>query len=213
MIFIDCQQGSEEWLQARAGIITASKFSDAISVLKKASGEKKSGDPTAASDKYACDLAIERRSNKPYGEPVKSWVLERGHEMERLARIDYEATTGELVYESGIVLTDDRLFGYSTDGFVGDDGLIEVKTPIDSLKIEAMLLTEDVSEYQHQMQGGMWITGRKWCDLIMPIPDLKFHFKKRVFRDDDFIDSMVDELMKFAGRVSIKEQFFKLKAA
>lgn len=213
MIFINCQQGTQEWLDSRAGVITASRFSDAVSVLSRASAARKAGDPTAAADKYACDLAIERLSRKPYGEPVKAWVLDRGHEMERLARIDYEANTGELVYESGIVLTDDRLFGYSTDGFVGDDGLIEVKTPIDSLKIEAMLLTGDASEYEHQMQGGMWITGRKWCDLIMPIPDLGFHFKKRIVRDENFIDEMVDGLMKFSKRVTEKELFFKMKIA
>lgn len=213
MIIIECQQGTPEWLNARAGVITASMFSDAISVLSRASGSKKAGDPTGASDKYACDLAIERISKKPYGAPVKAWTLERGHELEELARIQYETTTGEFVTESGLVLTDDRVFGYSTDGLVGTDGFIEVKAPVDSLKIEAMLLTDDTSEYEHQIQGGFWITGRDWCDFLMPVPDLDFLYKKRIFRDDDFIDDMVEKLLKFADRVAQKEAFFKLKAA
>lgn len=251
MIFIDCQQGSPEWLQARAGVITASTFADAVSTVGGLTEQQQKyvssilggadekdairnagykakptssgidmalrgenpARPSDVANKLACDIGIERISKRPYGIPAKAWVLERGHELEKLARIQYEAETGELVYESGIVLTDDRLFGYSTDGAVGEDGLIEVKSPIDSLRIEAMLATGDVSEYIHQIQGGLWITGRKWCDLLMPMPDLDYLFKKRIMRDDDFIDEMVIQLMAFERRVSDKEAFFKLKAA
>lgn len=118
MKFIECQQGTAEWLQARAGAITASNFEAAISVLSRASGDKKAGDPTGASDKYAGDVAIERISGKPYGEPPKAWTLERGHIMEAAAREAYETRRGMLAMESGIVKTDDDWFGYSTDGLV-----------------------------------------------------------------------------------------------
>lgn len=216
MIFVECLQGSPEWHQARAGVITASCFGEAISRMSRTSGKRKAGDPTAASDKYAADLAIERISGKPYGAPPKAWVLDRGHEMEALARMHYEARTESLVTEAGLVLTENRLFGYSTDGFVGDDGLIEIKAPIDSLKI-IEVMDGDLSEYQHQMQGGMWITGRKWCDFIMYVPDLrnagKDLYVKRVMRDDAFIDAMVLELAAFASRVSDREILFKLKEA
>jgi len=127
--------------------------------------------------------------------------LERGHEMEAHARRFYEGRTGAYVTEAGICVTDDGIFGYSTDGLVDDDGLIEIKAPIDSLKIMAMWETGDVSEYEHQMQGGMWITGRALCDLIMYVPDLasvgKDLFVKRVMRDDAFIDDMVARLAGF----------------
>jgi exodeoxyribonuclease (lambda-induced) len=216
VIFVECQQGTPEWHQARAGVITASCFSEAISRMSRTSGKRRVGDPTAASDKYAADLAIERISGKPYGAPPKAWVLDRGHEMEKLARMEYEARTESLVTEAGLVLTESRLFGYSTDGFVGNDGLIEIKAPVDSLKI-IEVMDGDLSEYQHQMQGGMWITGRKWCDFIMYVPDLrnagKDLYVKRVMRDDTFIDAMVGELAAFASRVSDREILFKLKEA
>lgn len=216
MIFVQCQQGTPEWHQARTGVITASCFSDAIAKLTRVSGKRKAGDPSGASDKYAADLAIERISKKPYGAPVKAWVLDRGHEMEALARLQYEARTQSMVNEAGLVLTDDRLFGYSTDGFVGDDGLIEIKAPIDSLKI-CEVMDGDIAEYMHQMQGGMWITGRKWCDFIMYVPDLanagKDMYVRRVMRDDAFIDAMVAELAAFARRVSDREVMFKIKDA
>lgn len=151
--------------------------------------------------RYAADLAIERISGQPHGEPPKAWVLERGHIMETAARRLYEGRTGAFVTEAGICLTDDGVFGYSSDGLVDDDGLIEIKAPIDSTKILAMWQTGDTSEYDHQMQGGMWITGRKWCDFIMYVPDLacicRDLYVKRVPRDDAFIDAMVERLAAF----------------
>ena len=239
MKFIECAQGTPEWHSARAGLITASCFADAISMVgelteqqekyvkallagmsqkaaleiagykaaptaesvRRALAGETVGQPSDIAKRYAADLAIERISGQPHGEPPKAWVLERGHEMEAAARMHYEARTGSFVTEAGICLTDDGVFGYSTDGLVDEDGLIEIKAPIDSSKILAMWQTGDTSEYDHQMQGGMWITGRKWTDFIMYVPDLaavgKDLFVKRVFRDDAFIDNMVEKLAEF----------------
>lgn len=206
MKFIECPQGTPEWHAARSGKITASCFADAISRCSRKSGARDVGDPTAAAERYAADLAIERVSGMPHGEPPKAWVLERGHQMEAAARMHYEARTGSFVTEAGICVTDDGLFGYSTDGLVDDDGLIEIKSPIDSAKILHILATGDTSEYDHQMQGGMWITGRKWCDFIMYVPDLaavgKDLYVQRVLRDDGFIDEMVERLAKFDALVA-----------
>jgi exodeoxyribonuclease (lambda-induced) len=201
MNFVECNQGTEAWHAARCGKITASCFADAISRCQKKSGSRNVGDPTAVAERYAADLAIERISGKPHGEPPKAWVLERGHEMEAAARRIYEGRTGAFVTEAGICLTDDGIFGYSSDGLCDDDGLIEIKAPIDSTKILAMWATGDTSEYDHQLHGGMWITGRKWTDFIMYVPDLaavgKDLYVKRVFRDDAFIDAMVERLAWF----------------
>jgi exodeoxyribonuclease (lambda-induced) len=201
MKFIECAQGTPEWYASRCGKVTASCFADAISSCQKKSGTRNVGDATAVAERYAADLAIERVSGQPHGEPIKAWVLERGHEMEAAARMHYEARTGSFVTEAGICLTDDGIFGYSSDGLVDEDGLIEIKAPIDSSKILAMWQTGDTSEYDHQMQGGMWITGRKWCDFIMYVPDLavvgKDLFIKRIYRDDSFIDAMVEKLAEF----------------
>lgn len=170
------------------------------------------------SKRYAYDIAIERISKKPYGEPPKAWILDRGHILEAQARIIYESRTGLIAEESGIVKTDDDWFGYSTDGFVDDDGLIEIKCPIDSQKIMAMLKTGDISEYEHQIQGGMWITGRKWCDFIMYVPDLECIggdlFCKRIGRDEKFIEELESGLIRFRDSVIEAEAFFRgLQAA
>lgn len=213
MKFIECQQGTAEWLAARAGAITASCFADATSVLLRDGTKRKKGEPTAAAEKYAGDVAIERISGKPYGEPVKAWVLDRGHAMEKLARIAYETHTGAMALESGICKTDDDWFGYSTDGLVDADGLIEIKCPVASEKIIEILTTGDLSEYQHQMQGGMWITGRQWCDFIMFVPDLanagRDLYVQRVERDEDFIESLETKLLGFRDKVIEIEDFFR----
>ncbi len=205
MKFLNMQQGSPEWLQARAGRVTASCFADAISRCQKKSATRNVGDPTAVAERYAADLAIELISGQPHGEPPKAWTLDRGHEMEFAARMRYEAITKSFVTESGICIDDSGRFAYSSDGLVDDDGLIEIKAPIDSAKILHILATGDTSEYDHQMQGGMWITGRAWCDFLMYVPDLaavgKDLFVKRVFRDDAFIDAMVERLAEFDGLV------------
>lgn len=213
MQIINCKQGSPEWLQARAGVITASNFEDAISVLKKASGAKVAGDPTGASDKYAGDVAIEIVSGKPYGIPVKAWVLDRGHELEGDAKMAYELRHDATVTESGIILTDDGRFGYSSDGLVGADGAVEVKCPIDSQKVFAMWETNDAAEYYAQIQGGLWITGRKWCDLIMFVPDLnecgKDLYVQRIARNDNYINELESRLWDFSKRVEKKVLFLR----
>jgi len=243
MKFIECQQGTPEWHAARAGLITASCFADAISTIgglteqqatyvglirdgftpkaaaigagykaaptadciRRALAGERIEQPSDTARRYAADLAFERVSGEPLGEPAKAWMLERGHQMEGAARIEYEARTGALVTEAGICVDSDHVFGYSSDGLVDDDGLIEIKAPIDSVKIMAMWATGDTSEYDHQMQGGMWLTGRQYCDFIMYVPALaavgKDLYVKRVHRDDAFIDAMVLQLVKFDSLV------------
>jgi len=206
MIFIDCAQGTPEWHAARCGVITASKFRDATDTTAK-------GLPTAKSRLYAAQVAIERISKEPCGDVFNSWQMKRGQEIEPDARMAYEAHTGLMATEAGVVLTDDRMFGYSTDGFIGDDGMVEIKCLVGAEVVIEMWDTEDMSEYMHQMQGGMWIMARKWCDFVMYCPQLssvgKSLFIRRVMRDDKFIDEMVENLATFEKAVSRNESILR----
>lgn len=180
----------------------ATPTSDAV---KRALRGELTVEPSDTAKRYAADLAFERINGGPFQEPAKAWVLERGHEMEALARMHYEARTQAFVTESGLCVDDDGVFAYSSDGLVDDDGLIEIKSPIDSIKIMQMWRTGDVSEYVHQIQGGMWLTGRKWLDFIMYAPMLancgKDLYVKRIMRDDEFIDKMALQLEAFEKMV------------
>lgn len=181
--------------------------------VRRALAGERTEDFSDTAKRYAADLSIERVSQEQQGEPVKPWVLERGHTMEEAARRQYEARTGSFVTEAGICITEDGIYGYSTDGLVDNDGLIEIKAPIDSTKILTMWLTGDTSEYDDQMQGGMWITGRKWIDFIMYVPELaavgKDLYVKRIYRDEQYIESLVADLVEFEELVSANEAFWR----
>lgn len=189
------------------------KSAPTADTVRRAIKGEDTSQPSDTAKRYAADLAIERISGQPHGEPPKAWVLDRGHEMEARARMLYEARTGAFVTEAGICLDESMIFGYSTDGLVDDDGLIEIKAPIDSIKIMEMWARGDTSEYDHQMQGGLWLTGRKWVDFIMYVPDLaaagKELYVKRIMRDEAFIDDMVARLSQFDLMVQEYEAIFR----
>lgn len=202
MKLIECKQGSEEWIQARCGVITASKFKDAVDVEQK-------GLPTAASKTYAAQVALERISGKPCDDTFVTWQMKRGTEREPEARMAYEIQTGNLASESGVVLTDDSLFGYSTDGFIDSDGGIEIKSLSSATKIIELWAEKDISAYVHQIQGGLWITGRKWIDFVMYCPELESIGKqlliRRIYRDEEFIAKLEKDLWSFNAIVARHE--------
>jgi YqaJ-like viral recombinase domain len=203
MKYINCEQGSSEWLQHRAGVITASNFSTATKTLKNGFLSKEAID-------YACQLALERITKKPIPNRYITPEMRTGTEREPFARMEYEALTGNIVDMSGIILTDDNKFGYSSDGLINEDGMIEIKCPSSPSKIIGIWEGLNILEYMHQIQGGMWISGRLWTDFIMYYPDLsiisKSLFIKRIERNEDFIEKMVENLMQFEKIVSVKEK-------
>jgi exodeoxyribonuclease (lambda-induced) len=206
MKIINCKQGSPEWLAARIGLITASKFRDATETLKN-------GNPTAKSTLYAAQVAIERISGQPCNEGYNSWQMERGQEKEPMGRMEYEIATGNLASESGVIISDDGLFGYSSDGLVSNDGIIEIKSIVSAIGVLEMWRDGDLSEYMHQIQGGMWITGRKWVTFVMYCPQLepigKQLFMKTVTRDNGFIEKMERDLISFEKIVSNNEAILR----
>lgn len=205
MIVLKHPQGSEDWLRARAGAITASRFADARSRLKKASrdGRRKAGDFSYEATSYAALIALETIAREPLDETFVTYRMRRGRDLEPMARRVYEARTKALVEEVSLILTDDERFGYSADGLVEDDGLVEIKCPMAAEKL--LLCWEDPDnahwEYVDQINGGLWITGRKWCDLVVYCPWLesvgKDLFVKRIYRNDDAINELEADLLQF----------------
>ena len=245
MITLNHPQGSEDWLNARAGACTASRFADAIAMVgglddKQATyvkamlgGASQSAAMALAgykakpssstvqraldglpveepSDKalaYAWTVAMETVAGRPLDETFVTYAMRRGRELEPIARATYEARTGAWVDEVSLILTDDRRFGYSADGFVGDDGLIEIKCPLACDKIGAVWAAPEQAhlEYIDQINGGLWITGRKWCDLVIYCdwlkPVGKDLFVKRIYRNEDAIEKLEAGLLRFWSMV------------
>ena len=184
-------QGTDEWLNARRGRITGSQF-------KVTRDRLKNGEYTSKAKLYAMDTARERCGGKAADVYVNS-AMRFGTEQEPLARVAYEDATGLLVEEVGFAFTTDGKFGVSVDGLVDADGMVEIKTMVSSETLFKAVVEGDHSEYIDQINGAMWLLGRKWCDLILWAPDLPEHRLTivRINRDDNTIDALVEDLVKF----------------
>lgn len=203
MIIVECDQGSPEWFQARSGVITASNFEECRKRLK--SGKNK-GDFSSKAREYAFRLAIERISGELLDEDkFDTFEMRRGRELEPEARALHEKKIDMLVLQTGIALTDDNVFGASVDGLIGKDGSSEYKCFIGPKSLMPILLDKDISSCEDQVQGQLWITGRKWSDFVLYCPALKAIGKDltiiRVNRDEDYIAKLEIELLEFNALV------------
>lgn len=156
-------QGSEAWNKARLGILTASNTKLILTPsLKIADNEK--------TRSHVWDLLAQRVTQ--YVEPgFQSYDMERGNFDEEHARNKYSETYDE-VTECGFITSDKLGFkiGYSPDGLVGDEGLIEIKSRIQKFQmqtlVESVAKDEIPAEYLMQVQTGLFVTERKWLDFI-----------------------------------------------
>ncbi len=168
------------------------------------------GEFSDAAKDYAFRVAVERISGSPLDEGFSTWAMKRGQELEPTAREEVEISLGVLVKTAGFVCTDDEKFGASADGFIGEDGGLEIKCLVDPGRLRKVILTRDISEFMDQIQGGMWITGRKWWQFALYCPALEpvgLHlWTKRVERDDNYINEMEIALLEFEQLVSETEQ-------
>jgi len=178
-IIRNIDQNSEEWLQLRLGVATASKFYKIITA---------DGKQSDTIEKYALQLAIDTMLTTP--EPsYKSADMIRGTELEPFAREAYQEETFSIVEQITMFLSDCGNFGYSPDGLVGDDGLIEIKCPKAITHFQYIIDNKGPSDYWQQLQGGLWLSGRKWIDFVSYHPDFKTKqlLIIRVERDENYI--------------------------
>lgn len=205
MIHHDHQQGSEAWLASRKGCITGSRFKDCRDKLK-------GGGPSKACLAYAMDTARERAGGSA---PAKfqNAAMRMGTEQESRARTAYERRTGNLVDEVGFFTTDDGLFGLSPDGFIDDDGVLEVKTMVSSDTLFTAVADGDLSAYMDQCIGYLWLLGRQWVDLVLWAPDLDLLVIHRINRDEDAIEALEADLMAFSALVTKYEATLRAAVA
>ena len=182
-IYNDIVQGTDEWLQLRLGILTASALHLLLTpTLKTADNDR--------SRSYIWELAAQRIT----GHVAPSYVtadMERGHIDEELARAVYREHYAP-VEQVGFI-TEDKYgptLGYSPDGLVGDDGLIEVKSRVQKYQLQTALSHNVPSEYMIQLQAGMLISGRKWCDFISYSGGMHM-IVRRVCRDERTCEAII----------------------
>jgi putative phage-type endonuclease len=204
------EQRSEEWLQARAGKVTASGFKHVIARSKPTAAQTKAnqpGSPLAARTTYLWQCVIERLTGKPA--PVfETFAMRWGTEQEPAALRAYTDAHMVQVRSVAFVQHQNLAVGCSPDGLVceggADDGLIEIKCPFNSANHLETWLSGMPEEHMAQIQGQMWLTGRQWCDYTSFDPrmpaDLQLYVQ-RIPRNPECISSLEREIVTFLAEV------------
>ena len=192
--YADLEQGSDAWFQARCGILTASEMKLIITpTLKPAGNDKERA--------HLYELLAQRITG--YVEPhyIGDDML-RGHEDEIEARILYNDTYAS-VEEMGFI-TNSRwgfTIGYSPDGLVGKDGLIECKSRRQKYQVQTIVNGGVPDDYVIQVQTGLLVSERKWLDFIsysggLPMTTI------RVFPDRAIQDAIIAAATAFENRIA-----------
>ena len=189
-------QGTEEWFAQRLGKVTASRVADVIA-------KTKTGYSTSR-ENYMVELALERITGQRQ-EGFTNAAMQWGTETEPLARAAYEAHTGELVQEVGMIAHPwIEHAGASPDGLVGSAGQIEIKCPNSATHLRTLQARKPDGKYLTQMHWQMACTGGAWCDFVSfdpRMPDGLQLFVTRIHRDESVIHELESEVKKFLAEL------------
>ena len=202
-------QQTAEWFAARLGKVTASRVADLVA-------KTKSGYSTSR-ENYMVELALERITGARQ-EAFTNGAMQWGTDTEPLARAAYEAHTGELVEEVGLIVHPGiPMAGASPDGLVGKDGLLEIKCPNSATHLKTLRSGKPETKYVTQMSWQMACTGRAWCDFVSfdpRMPEGLQLFVTRVQRDDHYIRILEQEVAEFLREVdSMVAEILQMKEA
>jgi putative phage-type endonuclease len=193
-ILPDLDQRSEEWYDQRRGMITASAVGKLLTpTLKVAENDTARG--------LIATLAAER---------ITGWTEEtamtpdmwRGVEHEPYARDIYSGHHWQAV-ECGFMVREEEgwTLGFSPDGLVGDDGLIEIKCPRPKGHLNTILADAVPDYYMAQLQAGLLVSGRKWIDYVSFVGGMPL-FVRRVEPSPLWFDAITAAVIRFEERVA-----------
>lgn len=189
---IDCDQNSPEWTRARLGIPTSSMFA---TVLAKG----RDGGASITRAKYMRRLAAEIIMDEPV-ETYSNSHMERGHAMEDEARSFYAFMHDCDPQLVGFIRNGNK--GGSPDSFIGNDGLLEIKTALPDILIEYLTADKFPPEHLAQCQGNLWVSEREWLDLTIYWPKMP-KFVKRITRDEEYIAKLASAVDQFNDELSM----------
>jgi hypothetical protein len=198
------KQRTDEWLQARVGNATASRFKDAMARLKD-------GSPAQARRDYLTQIVCERFTNAPTQAYVSNAMM-WGVEQEGAARDAYVAKTGRQVDEVGFIKHPTMRAGASPDGIIDMEGLLEIKCPTTITHVGTLINGMD-GQHIPQVQGAMWIAGAPWCDFVSfdpRLPAKQALYIERVYRDDAMIARIEQEVNSFL--IDVEAMITKIEA-
>lgn len=186
------EQRSPEWYAARIGKVTASRVADVMAATKSG--------PAASRKNYMMELLCQRLTGKAE-EGFTSAAMQRGTDLEPIARSAYEVDMGVMVVETGLILHPSGIaFGASPDGLVGYDGLVEIKCPNTATHVGFLRTGKPDGKYLWQMAAQMECAGRAWCDFVSfddRLPEPLQYRCARIARDDKKISEMMAGITSF----------------
>jgi putative phage-type endonuclease len=193
------EQGSIEWKQARLGRVTASRVADVIAKTKTG--------VSASRANYEAQIICERLTGVVV-EGYTNAAMLHGIETEPQARAAYEFMRNvDVVLAEFVEHPRVPMSGASPDGFVGDDGLIEIKSPQQAAHLETLLTNKVPAKYVTQIMWQLAVTERKFCDYVSFNPTFPPHlqlFVQRVHRDEAMISELEREVLAFLADVDRK---------
>ncbi len=196
MIIHEVEQNSPEWHVLRAGIPTASEFSNIVTPAK--------WEPSASQERYLNALVHERRIGFSEDE-FQSDDMRWGNEYEQDAVDCYEFQNEVSTVKIGFVTDDRKRYGASPDRFVGEDGLVEIKCPKGSTHVGYMRNRSIEKEKLPQLMGQLLLTGRKYVDIVSYHPKWE-PVIIRVERDEQKIETLRTLLESFCDRLDAEWQ-------
>lgn len=190
-IFPDVEQGTEEWMDQRRGMVTASAVDKLVTgkTLAVANNEVSRG--------LTRLLTAERITGWTDPTYVSDDML-RGTMEEPLAREAYAKSREVEVAEMGFMVRDDWGFdiGLSPDGLVGEEGLIEIKSRRAKKHLETILADEVPAENMAQVQCALLVSGREWVDYVSFCSGMPL-WTKRVTPDERWQKAIVEAVAAF----------------
>lgn len=200
------QQGTDEWKLARCGLVTASRIGDLMAKTKTGYGASRAN--------YMAELLTERLTGRPVEQYINAAMV-FGTEQEPAARVAYELSQSVMIEEVGFIphptIADT---GASPDGLIGEDGLVELKSPNTATHLDTLLSETVPDKYAKQMQWQMACTSRQWCDFVSFDPRLPVRmqlFIRRIPRDPAFIKEIESEVRKFLKELEEKLEKLRLR--
>lgn len=184
-------QGSDDWFNIRLGKITGSKID------KLLEGKRGYGKTT---EKEILTLTAERLTNKNTDSNFSTIHTERGNACEDDARSQYEKEYNVKVETIGFAEIDNYV-GYSPDGLVGDDGMIEIKCPDTHIFVKRIYENTIPTEYISQIQLGLYVLKRNWCDFICYNSNFDKLFVKRMEKDEVIISKIQRAIERTKGEI------------
>jgi hypothetical protein len=185
----ELNQGTDEWLNIRLGIVTASEVNHILTSTGKPAKNE-------TMRTYACQIAAEREFGY-IEDHYESFDMMRGHYQESIARDIYNDKFDE-VTECGFITRKIHgiTLGASPDGLVGDDGGIEIKSRLSKFQVKTIISDEVPAEFYNQIQACLLVSGREWWDFIQYSNGMPMYVK-RVYSDAIRQEQIIEALEAF----------------